>query len=75
MKRKRMTGNILQNREVLGQSGRVGFTVLVTMFHRLHQQHSERLSLQSGETKSHRHLNIKAFALLHPCPKLINVLI
>ena len=30
---------------------------------------------KSSETKSHWHLNIKAFAFLNPCPKLINVLI
>ena len=49
--------------------------VIPVIFHKLHQQYSERLSLQSSETNSHRHLNIKAFAFLNPCPKLINVLI
>ena len=44
-------------------------TILVITFHKLHQQHLERLSLQSSETKSHWHLNIKAFAFLNPCPK------
>ena len=44
-------------------------------FQKLYQQHSERLSLRSSETKCHRDLNIKAFAFLNPCPKLIDVLI
>ena len=52
-----------------------GLMMMMVIFHKLHQQHSERLSLQSSETKSHRHLNIKAFAFLNPCPILINVLI
>ena len=47
----------------------------VLTLHKLQQQHSERLSLRSSETKSHRHLNIKVFAFLNSCPKLINVLI
>ena len=50
-------------------------TILVIAFHKLHQQHSERLSLRSSETKRHRHLNIKAFTFLNPCPKLIDVMI
>ena len=50
-------------------------TIFVITFHKLYQQHSERLSLWSSEAKSHQHLNIKAFAFFHPCPKLINVLI
>ena len=81
IKRKRETGNILQKREVLCQNGRVGIstvylrTILVITFHKLLQQHSGRLSLQSSETKSHQHLNIKAFVFLNPCPQLINVLI
>ena len=37
-------------------------TILVIAFDKLHQQHPERLSLQSSETKSHQHLNIKALA-------------
>ena len=47
--------------------------ILVITFHKLYQQHSERLCLRSSETKSHRHPNIKAFAFLNPCPKLIDV--
>ena len=44
-------------------------TILVIIFHKLYQQHSERLFLQSSEAKSHRHLNIKAFAFLkYPFP-------
>ena len=50
-------------------------TILVIIFHKLYQKHSERLSLRSSETKNHRHLNIKAFAFLNPCLKLIDVLI
>ena len=50
-------------------------TILVITFHKLYQQHSERLSLRSNETKSHRHLNIKEFVFLNPCLTLIDVLI
>ena len=34
-----------------------------------------KVSSRSRETKNHRHLSIKAFAFLNPCPKLIDVLI
>ena len=74
--------NILQKRDALGQNGRVESmqfilrTILVIIFHKLYQQHSERLFLQSSETKSHRHLNVKAFPFLkYPCPQLIDVMI
>ena len=50
-------------------------TTLVTTFHKLYHRHSERLSLQSSETKSHQHRNSKAFASLNPCPRLVDVLI
>ena len=50
-------------------------TTLVITFHKLYHRHSERLSLRSSETKSHQHRNIKAFAPLNPCPKLIDLLI
>ena len=50
-------------------------TILVITFHKLYQQHLERLSLRSSETKSHQHLNIKEFPFLNPCAKLIDVLI
>lgn len=40
-------------------------TILVITFHKLYQQHSERFSLRSSETKSHRHLNIKVFDALN----------
>ena len=54
IRRKREAGNILFN-----QNGTVGiFAVyfkdnLVITLHALYQQHSERLSLQSSETKTH----------------------
>ena len=73
--------NILQKRDVLGQNGRVESmqfilrTILVITFHKLYHRHSERLSLQSSETKSHQHRNSKAFASLNPCPRLVDVLI
>ena len=41
-------------------------TILVTTFQNLYQQHSERLSLWSNETKRLWHLNSKAFAFLNP---------
>ena len=47
-------------------------TILVITFHTFYQQHSERLSLWSSETKSHWHLNIKPLAFLNPCPKFNN---
>ena len=50
-------------------------TILVMTFHKLYQKLSERLSLQSSETKSHWHLSIKSFAFLNLCPKLIDLLI
>ena len=50
-------------------------TTLVITFHKLYHRHSERLSLRSSKTKSHQHRNIKAFAPLNPCPKLIDLLI
>ena len=50
-------------------------TILEITFHKLYHQHSERLSLRSNRTKSYLHLNIKAFAFLNPCPKLIDELI
>ena len=50
--------------------------VITETFHKLYlQQHSERLTLRSGKTRSYQHLNIKVFAFLIPCPKLIDVLI
>ena len=50
-------------------------TTLVITFHKLYHRHSERLSLPSSKTKSHQHRNIKPFAPLNPCPKLIDSLI
>ena len=49
--------NILQKRDALGQNGRVESmqfilrTILVITFHKLYQQHSERLFSQSSEQK------------------------
>ena len=50
-------------------------TILIITFYKLYHQLSERLSLRSNGTKSYLHLNIKAFAFLNPCPKLIDELI
>ena len=68
--------------EIFSKNGRVGTSavylrtiLVITCRHKLYQQHSERSSLRSSETKSHRHLNIKALAFLNPCPKFIDVLI
>ena len=83
IKRKWVTGNILQNGRFSATPGGLEslqfilmiILVILVIFHKLHQQHSERLSLQSSETKSHQQLNIKAFAFLNSCPKLIDVFI
>ena len=69
IKRKWEAGNIRQKREVFDQNGRVGTqsavygTILVITLLKLYQQHSERLSLRSSETKSHRHLHIESINL------------
>ena len=50
IKRKREMRDVLQNREVLSQNGRVGISAVYFKdnfnhnIHKLHQQHSERLS-------------------------------
>ena len=75
IKQKRVTGNILQKGKVLGQTGGwespqfILRTILVIIFHRLNQQHSERLSSQSSETKVIG-ISILKVCLLNPC--LIN---
>ena len=80
IKRERETGNIPPKRDVFSQNGGLESpqfilrTISAITFHKLHQQHSERLSLRSSEIKSHQHLNIKAFAFLNSCPELSNVL-
>ena len=77
IEQKRVTGNILQKRKVLGRWESPQFmlrTILVIIFHRLHQQHSERLSSQSSKTKVIS-ISILKVCLLNPCLKLINVLI
>ena len=50
-------------------------TILVITFYIKVLKHSEKLSLQSSGTKNHWHLNIKAFVVLNPCPKLIEICI